>query len=159
MVAARPGLHDGDPFRSAVPRPFLRTLLLLALPSFTAVPLRAAPQPAEFPPTETFRSLRLTTLVCGRDNTTEACDQARSQADSLLDHPRLPASCKDALWQIRQKAHTAPTNSFPRRDPIDQAAQDVWTFCRQQPVRTSEESKPKPQQGPGNFGLIRSPGN
>jgi len=115
----------------------------------------AAPPPSDvFPPPETFRSLRLLTLACGRDNTAEPCDQARAVADPLLDHPRLPASCKDALWEIRQRARVAATNSFKRRDPIDKAAEDVKAFCRQQEVKTTDQKKGSPQGGKSGFSLI-----
>jgi len=119
----------------------------------------AAPPSGVFPPPETFRSLRLLTLACGRDNTAEPCDQARAVADPLLDHPRLPASCKDALWEIRQRARVAATNSFQRRDPIDKAAEDVKTFCRQQEVKGMEKKDGAPQEGRSGFGLITAPQN
>ena len=105
---------------------------------------------AAYPPDETFRRLRLVTLVCGRDNTEEACTEARTTADPLLDHPLLSASCKDALWDIRQRAKVAPSNSFERRDPIDEAAQQVMLFCRRQPPRpTDDEQKGSQGQGGG----------
>ncbi|MEB3323150.1 MAG: hypothetical protein VKI81_10050 [Synechococcaceae cyanobacterium] len=145
-----------------MPASLLRHLVAAALPALAAGPLWAAPDPALFPPEETFRRLRLITLICGRDNTAEACDEARAAADPLLDHPRLPASCKDALWTITQKAHRDPAISaaqqngkyFARRDPIDEAAQEVLTFCRQQPARTAEKERPEGQRGRGSFGLI-----
>jgi len=136
-------------------------VLAAALPLLQPAGLRAAPAPPAadvFPPPETFRSLRLLTLACGRDNTAEPCDQARAVADPLLDHPRLPASCKDALWEIRQRARVAPTNSFKRRDPIDKAAEDVKAFCRQQEVKT-EKKEGSPEGGRGGFGLIQAPQN
>jgi hypothetical protein len=114
--------------------------------------LRAAPDPQVFPPSETFRKLRLITLTCGRENTAESCDSARALADPLLDHPRLPASCKDALWAIRQRATVAPSNSFSRRDPIDQAAQDLLVFCRQQQAEAKEKTG---GGGPGSAGGLR----
>ncbi|MEB3261005.1 MAG: hypothetical protein VKP63_10300, partial [Cyanobacteriota bacterium] len=101
-------------------------LPLAALSCTLASPLQAAPPatvpPDVFPPASLFRSLQLTTLACGRDNSAERCAEARRQADPLLDHPRLPARCKDVLWSIRNLAVEAPTNSLARRDPIDQAA-------------------------------------
>ena len=86
-----------------------------------AGPALADTLPDGFPPPEVFRKLQLTTYACGRENTASSCEQARLQADPLLDHPRLPASCKDVLWKIRQKAVAAPSNGFERRDPIDAA--------------------------------------
>jgi hypothetical protein len=125
-------------------------LSVLALGTIPAGLGRAQAVGAAYPPDETFRRLRLVTLVCGRDNTEEACTEARTTADPLLDHPLLSASCKDALWDIRQRAKVAPTNSFDRRDPIDEAAQEAWIFCRRQaPPSTSEQKNGSPGQGGG----------
>jgi hypothetical protein len=113
-----------------------------------AAPLWAKPDLDTYPPAATFRTLQLSTLACGRENTAEACDQARRQADPLLDHRRLSGSCKDALWQIRQLAVAAPANSLERRDPIDKAAREVTVFCRQ-PVAPAKETKPAAPAGGG----------
>jgi hypothetical protein len=171
MVFPWAAQHDGTLATAAMarsPAPTVRIAAAAVLGGFLAATLlqpaglRAAPAapPSDvFPPPETFRSLRLLTLACGRDNTAEPCDQARAVADPLLDHPRLPASCKDALWEIRQRARVAPTNSFSRRDPIDKAAEDVKTFCRQQEVKTTEKKGGSPQEGRSGFGLITAPQN
>ena len=123
--------------------------LLGALLCAGAPPLRAAPPvtypPDQFPPASVFRGLQLATLACGRENTAERCAEARLQADPLLDHPRLPARCKDVLWSIRNLAVAAPTNSLTRREPIDQAGAEVTIACRQV-LKAKPESKP---QGPG----------
>lgn len=132
--------------------PLLAASLLGAL--LTAGSARAGSNPETFPPPEVFRKLQLTTYACGRDNTASSCEQARLQADPLLDHPRLPASCKDVLWKIRQKAVAAPTNSFERRDPIDAAANDVTVFCRQRSKPKSDNSQEKQGQGAGGLRLI-----
>lgn len=120
----------------------------------TAVSARSGTPPETFPPPEVFRTLQLTTYACGRDNTPSSCEQARLQADPLLDHPRLPASCKDVLWKIRQKAVTAPSNSFERRDPIDAAANEVTVFCRQLPKAKTDSKQEKQGQGVGGLRLI-----
>ena len=120
----------------------------------SAGPARSAPLPETFPPPEVFRKLQLTTYACGRDNTPSSCEQARLQADPLLDHPRLPASCKDVLWKIRQKAVATPTNGFERRDPIDTAANDVTVFCRQLPKAKNDTKQEKQGQGGGGLRLI-----
>jgi len=135
-----------------VPRSLLAASLLGAL--LTAGPARSGTPPETFPAPETFRKLQLTTYACGRDNTASSCEQARLQADPLLDHPRLPASCKDVLWRIRQKAVVAPTNSFERRDPIDAAANDVTVFCRQLPKAKNDTKQEKQGQGSGGLRLI-----
>jgi hypothetical protein len=99
-----------------------------------------------------FRTLQLTTLACGRENSADRCADARRQADPLLDHPRLPARCKDVLWSIRNLAVEAPSNSLARRDPIDQAAGELTIACRQV-VKAKQEDKPKP--GAGGGGLLK----
>ena len=119
-----------------------------------AGPALADTLPDGFPPPEVFRKLQLTTYACGRENTASSCEQARLQADPLLDHPRLPASCKDVLWKIRQKAVAAPSNGFERRDPIDAAANDVTVFCRQLPKAKSDTKQEKQGQGVGGLRLI-----
>jgi hypothetical protein len=124
-------------------------LLLLAFAAPLAQPLRAAPPltypPDLFPPASVFRTLQLTTLACGRENRAEPCAEARRQADPLLDHPRLPARCKDVLWSIRNLAVEAPVNGLARREPIDQAATEVTIACRQV-LKAKPDSKPP---GPG----------
>lgn len=114
--------------------------------------LQAAPAPTYppevFPPAGAFRSLQLNTLACGRENSPERCAEARRQADPLLDHPRLPARCKDVLWSIRNLAVEAPSNSLARREPIDKAALEVTTACRQV-LRVKPEDKPKGVEGGG----------
>lgn len=112
------------------PRPAQSFLVLLAsLPLLGASPVRAEPA---FPPSDDFRSLQLVTLDCSRENSPEPCAQARSLADPLMDHPLLPASCKDVLWTIRQQAVVATSNSFERRERIDRAARRLTSVCRQQ---------------------------
>jgi hypothetical protein len=123
--------------------------LLASLPFLGASPLRAAPEPPPFPPSADFRSLQLITLACSRENTAEPCDKARSLANPLLDHPRLPASCKDTLWAIRQRSVVAANNSFERREPIDRAARSLTAVCRQQlpATKPAGSDAPKPQGG------------
>ncbi|MDM7954330.1 MAG: hypothetical protein QUV07_14100 [Cyanobium sp. CZS 25K] len=131
--------------RSALPH----LALLASLPVLGAAPLRAAPEPPPFPPSADFRSLQLVALACSRENTAEACDQARSLANPLLDHPRLPASCKDVLWTIRQRSLVAASNSFERREPIDRAARSLTAVCRQQlpAAKPAADGPPRPQGG------------
>ncbi len=126
--------------------PSSRGLLLGLLASITIplglpTALRAQVEEGMFPPDEVFRTLQLATLGCGRENDPEFCRQARDQADELLDHPRLPASCKDVLWDISQLATVASVNSLERREDIDRAGRNVTEFCRQraQPTKTKEE--------------------
>ncbi|MFM7267742.1 MAG: hypothetical protein ACKOZT_04030 [Cyanobium sp.] len=128
----------------------LRAARLALLPAglglLAASPLQAAE--VAYPPATTFRTIQLETLNCGRENTPATCEQARKLADPLLDHPRLSTSCKDALWAVRQKAITAPSNTLERRDPIDKASRDVGAYCRQpyvpQAATTTENPGGKP---------------
>jgi hypothetical protein len=131
----------------------LRTgsLRRLALPAglalLAALPLRADEVP--YPPASSFRTIQLETLACGRENTAPSCSKARSLADPLLDHARLSTACKDALWSVRQKSVTAPTNSLERRDPIDKASRDVAAYCRQPFVPQASQ----PTEIPGGKGF------
>ncbi len=109
----------------------------------------AGPDLETYPSAGIFRKLQLSTLACGRENTTQACDQARREADPLLDHRRLSASCKDALWQIRQLAVAAPANSLERRDPIDKAAREVTVLCRP-PATPAKDIKQAAPAGSGS---------
>ncbi len=131
-------------------RPSLTHLALLAsLPLLGSSPLWAGPEPPPFPPSAEFRSLQLIALACSRENTSEPCDKARSLADPLLDHPRLPASCKDTLWTIRQRSVVAASNSFERREPIDRAARSLTAVCRLQlpTAKPADNAAPRPQGG------------
>jgi hypothetical protein len=135
-------------------------LLGLALAALTgAAPSLAGFDPQVFPPPDTFRSIQLATLACGRENTAASCERARQLADPLLDHPRLPARCKDVLWDIRQQARPEATNSPERRDRIDRAGRDVTVFCRQQVKESEKPRGPEaPQSGGGlNFNLLPGP--
>lgn len=141
--------------------PVLRPLLRVAsaitgcgLGLIGPAPGLAGQQPETFPPLQTFRDLQLITLTCSRDNNAASCDKARAIADPLLDHPRLPASCKDVLWSISQQAHPAASNSESRRDGIDRSAKDLTVFCKPlyKPTDKSDGKSAKPAGG-GSFGM------
>ena len=136
--------------RWAEPRRLAMVLALLT--TLASRPSGAAPAPSfppdVFPPASVFRTLQLTTLACARDNSADKCAESRRQADALLDHPRLPARCKDVLWSIRNLSVAAPTNPQTRRDPIDQAASEVTIVCRQV-LRAKPEAKPQGPTGEG----------
>ena len=83
-----------------------------------------------FPAQDTFRKLQLEALACARDNTAAPCDQTRALANPLLDHPRLPASCKDLIWSILQNARPGASNSFARREGIADPAGRLLLVCR-----------------------------
>lgn len=134
---------------------------LLLIPVLAAVAISAlAPGPGRardpgYPSQELLRQLQLDTIACGRDNLASDCDQARSTADPLLDHPRLSGNCKDSLWQISQEAVVVPRNDFQRRERLTAGASDMIRFCRQlnQPLR-SPASAPRPQPSGRGFGLV-----
>jgi plasmid stabilization system protein ParE len=134
--------------------PALRAGLGLSLMGLLAPSLQASPKDPPYPSMDQLRELQLHTFACGRDNTAESCTKARTMADPLMDHPRLGASCKDAIWTIRQRAQPATTNSYERREALNRAGQDLLAFCKQQ-TRTVAPSKTetKPQEKKG-FGLI-----
>lgn len=125
-------------------------LRLLGLVVSTCLPFSGSTSAARevdprfFPPAAIFRTLQLSTLACGRENTISDCESAREQADPLLDHPRLSMSCKDVLWRIDQKARAASRNSYGRRHEIDRAAQDVTIFCRQRAMRQDQPAPAAP---------------
>lgn len=126
----------------------LAGMLALALLGLGAGgPATGAPKEVEFPPAQTFRSLQLAALACSRENNAATCSISLRQADSLLDHPLLPASCKDVLWEIRQRSVVAPTNTISRRDRLDRSARDVTVVCRQQ-IKPAETKPATPEAKP-----------
>jgi hypothetical protein len=135
--------------------PRIDPALALGLIALLAAPLQAAPKDPPYPSMELLRELQLQTFACGRDNTTEACGKASTMADPLMDHPRLGATCKDAIWSIRERAKPAATNTFERREALNRAGQDVIPFCKQQ-TRSVAPSKTdtKPKEKKGVFNLI-----
>ena len=138
--------YDPIMIRVFSPLRLLGLVVTASLPFTDVLPLRAAVDPRFFPPAETFRTLQLSTLACGRENTIRDCESARQQADPLLDHQRLPVSCKDVLWTIDQKARVAASNSYERRSEIDQAARNVTVFCRQRAM--PQDPVPAPASTP-----------
>lgn len=105
----------------------------------TGVMSRAA---EPFPSRDSLRAMQLAALACARENTAASCHQARALADPLLDHPRLPASCKDLLWTISQKAQPAASNSFERREAIAQPAGSLLSVCRSNEQQTAPKAAP-----------------
>lgn len=99
-----------------------------------------------------MREVQLAALDCARENSSESCTKARKLADPLMDHPRLPGGCKDALWAIIQKATPASSNSLARRDAIGDPAGRLLLLCRgsDKPVTGKTETE-KPQKEPSFF--------
>ena len=107
-----------------------RTLLLLAL----AAPLQAAPTYVPWPSQDVLKTLQKEAFLCSLNNSPDQCERARQRADELMDHPRLPAICKDVLWRLVKESRVAATNSFQRRDAIDQPARRLIGVCSE-PVK------------------------
>jgi len=106
-----------------------------------------------FPSQESLRDVQLAALACARENSAESCSKAKQLGDPLLDHPRLPANCKDLIWLMLEEAKPAATNSFSRRDAISKPAEQLLLVCRssEKPqATTAPEAKPK--AGGINFG-------
>ena len=111
-----------------------RTLLLLSL----AAPLQAAPTYVPWPSQDSLKTLQKEAFLCSLNNSQDTCDGIRQSTDELMDHPRLPAVCKDVLWRLVGKARVATTNSFQRRDSIDQPARRLIGVCSE-PVKPSQK--------------------
>ena len=114
-----------------------RTLLLLAL----AAPLPAASTYVPWPSQDTLSTLQKEAFLCSLNNSPDLCDRSRKRADELMDHPRLPAICKDVLWSLVGEARVAATNSFRRRDAIDQPARRLMRVCSE-PVKPTKKKTP-----------------
>ena len=128
--------------------PMAAVLVSLVLPEAG----RSAPY-VPFPSQESLRQVQLAALACARENTAESCSQARQLGDPLMDHPRLPANCKDLIWQMLAKAQPAATNSFSRRAAISDPAERLLLVCRS--AEKPEAAAPpasKPSSGGINFG-------
>lgn len=106
-----------------------------------------------FPSQDSLRQVQLAALACARENTAASCDQARKLADPLLDHPRLPAACKDQAWAIREKAQPAASNSFGRREAIGQAAELLMLSCRSSEKPLAPAPQPDSSKPSGGGGL------
>ena len=57
-----------------------------------------------------------------------------------MDHPLLPAICKDVAWSLLEQARVAPTNDYKRRDAIDEPARKMTRVCAK-PTKT-KQAKP-----------------
>lgn len=112
--------------------------LLLVLPLPAALAQELPPYPAN----TVFRELQLAAQDCGRENNSGTCNPARAQADRLMDHPRLSASCKDVLWEIREGSAVKSPNSYARREALNRAAGDLMVICRAQAKPTASTDQP-----------------
>jgi hypothetical protein len=117
------------------------TALLSVASALVSAPGLTADLYVPFPSEESLKELQLITIACARDNTPESCAKSRELADPLMDHPRLPASCKDLIWSIVQNAKPAARNSYQRREVLSDPAQRMLLVCR-----SMELTKPEAQQ-------------
>mgnify|MGYP006277464381 FL=1 len=128
--------------------------LLVAWGAVASTSLSAIAAPfVPMPSSDSLRQVQLAALACARDNTAASCAQARQLAEPLLDHPRLPAACKDQAWAIRQKAEPAVSNSYERREAISQPAQLLLATCRSSEKATPATPAAAPGSGAGGFGF------
>ena len=129
------------------PSPAALALASLAFGSGVALPNIGYAVPyVPFPSQDTLRQVQLAALACARN-------QARKLGDPLMDHPRLPANCKDLIWQMLAKSQPAPTNSFARRQAISDPAERLLLVCRSsEKPEATEAPAGKPAAGGINFG-------
>ncbi len=152
MMAPPPVVPSAMPpaHRIRLPGPRWLVASALGLLAAAAGPPAAQAQAAwvPFPSQATLREVQLAALACARDNTAETCKRSRSLADPLLDHPRLPASCKDLLWSLSERSTPAPSNSFTRREALVAPAQSLLAVCRSR----EKPPEPAPSAQPGGSG-------
>ncbi|KZR78741.1 hypothetical protein [Prochlorococcus marinus] len=120
-------------------------LVLLGLFAISTPAARSEVEYIPFPTKEELLSIQLQAYACSRDNDAAACSRTRALIDPLLDHPRLPSSCKDVVWDLLQVANKVPNNSFQRRDTIDQPAKRLSIVC----INPAKQTTPKPSQKGG----------
>jgi len=158
----------GEPHEPALPmvarsvrrRRSSLALQLALVPLILVPPALARMQDPPLPSESEMRELQQLVFACGRENSSDPCEQARRRADPLLDHPRLAGSCKDVLWQIREQAVVARENSFSRRDQLDRAGLDLLRLCQPRPARPATPSSGAPGPAPSRrpmFGPGPSP--
>ena len=123
------------------PLPLRLSPLLLGLAILAPCPVRAQLKYVPFPTKSELRSLQLLAYACSRENTVDTCMRTREIANPLMDHLRLPAACKDTVWELLQEAKTATTNSSQRRDSIDSPARRLTVVCAD-PEKPSKPNNP-----------------
>ena len=62
-----------------------------------------------------------------------------------MDHPLLPAICKDVAWSLLEQARVAPTNDYKRRDAIDEPARKITRICAK-PAKPKQAKPVAPTQ-------------
>ncbi len=136
--------------------PTLGLIAAVLLPLGSPPVAQAAPKvpEPEFPSTETLRQVQLAAINCARENTATTCEPSRKLADGLLDNPWLSATCKDDLWDIRQKSVIAPSNTYTRREALNKVAESLLTICKPtlKPLVTPKPAGPDKPKGGFGFG-------
>ena len=120
--------------------------LLIGLSIAAPAGLRAQPVSVPFPTREELREIQLQAYACSRENTAASCDRTRALSDPLMDHPRLPAACKDTIWELLQNAKVVGSNSFQRRDTIDRPARRITVVCAD-PMKPTAPAPAGPRSG------------
>jgi len=119
--------------------------LLLSLAVLRGPAAQAAVEYVPLPTNDELRTLQLLAFECSRTNESQSCERTRVTADPLMDHPRLPAACKDTVWELIQASTVVETNTFQRRDKIAGIARRLTVVCAK-PVKPQQQ----PPQAPGN---------
>jgi len=116
--------------------------LFLGLAILAPCAVRAQLKYVPFPTKSELRSLQLLAYACSRENTVDTCTRTLELANPLMDHPRLPAACKDTVWELMQEAKPATTNSSQRRDGIDSPARRLTMVCADPEKRNKQKNPP-----------------
>jgi hypothetical protein len=77
-------------------------------------------------------------------------------ADPLMDHPKLAASCKDAVWSILQQAKVVSQNSYERREQLNKASSELLVFCKKQSGSVLGNTDDLKGEKKSRFGLIQN---
>ena len=129
--------------------PFHSTAALLLV---LALPVQAADPYVPWPSKAKLREIQLAAYSCSRENDSADCSRARSLADELMDHPRLPVVCKDVLWAVIERSNTAASNDYKRRDNIDREERRLTISCAEPVKKSTTPNKPSGGPNPGGGG-------
>ena len=137
------------------------TALLAGATPLVGLALKELPNQANtkdlpYPTLDELREIQLAALDCGRENQSSFCDKARSMADPLMDHPKLAASCKDAVWSILQQAKVVSQNSYERREQLNKASSELLVFCKKQSGSVLGNTDDLKGEKKSRFGLIQN---
>jgi hypothetical protein len=129
------------------------TALILLLVNCSGLAARAgAPPEVPYPSTETLRKVQLAAVACARENSATSCSQAKALADPLIDHPLLASGCKDLLWTITYRAKPAESNTYQRREGLEQPAEAVVRSCQlREPTTPASKGGTKPAAKDSGF--------